>query len=120
MQAIEMSQTVDEGMNKTFSSNKEDSLLTMSLIVPIPRALIEEPPTPVTVWSEMGCNVMKSERSGEMCVVQALSSKNGDESKERDIHRAALDRGAAVMAARSKSSRFLLLSHQSTEVWSES
>ena len=61
MQAIEMSQTVDEGMNKTFSSNKEDSLPTMSLIVPIPRALIEEPPTPVTVQSAMGCNVMKSE-----------------------------------------------------------
>ena len=53
-------------------------------------------------------------------MVQALSSKNGDESKERDVRRAALDRGAAVMAMRSKSSRFLLLSRQSTEAWSES
>ena len=120
MQAIEMSRTVDEGMNKTFSSNKEDPLPTMSFLVPIPRALIEEPPTPVTVRSAMGCNVMKSERSGEMCMVQALSSKNGDESKERDVHRAALDRGAAVMAMRSKSPRFLLLLHQSMEAWSES
>ena len=120
-QVIDMSQTVDDGMKRTFSSSSEEPLATTSLIVPIPRALIEEPPMPVTVLSAMGCSVMKSKQSGKIWVVQVLSSKKGEESNEREVRQeSTLVIGAAVMAARSKSSRFLLLSRQSTEAWSES
>ena len=41
--AINMSQTVDDGIKRTFSSSREDPFATTSLTVPIPRALIEEP-----------------------------------------------------------------------------
>ena len=63
---------------------------------------------------------MKSERSGEIWVIQALSSKNGDVSKERVVRREDVGRGAAVTATRSKSAMFLLLSCQSMEAWRDS
>jgi hypothetical protein len=50
-------------------------------------------------------------------VVHALSRRKGDSSKERFVHFEDVGKGAAVMAVRSKSSRFLLLSRQSTEAW---
>jgi hypothetical protein len=115
MQAMEMSLTVDVGMKSTFSSKREDPFATESLMEPIPRALIDDPPTPVTVLSAIGCRVKKSDRSGEMWVVHALSRRKGDISKERSIRREDVETGAAVMAARSNSSMLLLLSRQSTE-----
>ena len=76
---------MDEGMKSTCSSNKEDPLPMISFMVPIPRASMEDPPMPVTVRSAIGCKVMKSTRSGKIWVVQALSNKKGDESKEREV-----------------------------------
>ena len=115
--AIEMRRTVDVGINRTFSSNRDAPFPTKSLIEPMPSALMDDPPTPVTVLSTIGCNVRKSDRSGEIWVVHALSRRNGDESKERFVQREEADSGAAVMATRSSSSIFLLLSHQSTDAW---
>jgi len=50
-------------------------------------AIMDNPPTPVTDLSMMGCNIRKSDWSGEMWVVHALSRRNGDESKERFVWR---------------------------------
>jgi hypothetical protein len=99
IQAIDTSRAVDVGMKRMFSSKIDDPLATTSLIVPIPRALIDEPPMPVTVLSAIGCKVVKSERSGEMCVVQALSRRNGDDSKETSERLEEGGRGATMMAA---------------------
>ena len=82
MQAMKMSLTVDVGMKRTFSSNTDDPLATMSLMVPMPRALMDEPPTPVTVLLAIGFRVAKLERSGDICVVHTLSRRKGDDSNE--------------------------------------
>jgi len=113
-------QTVDVRMKRTFSSKIEDPFVTISLMVPMPRALIVEPLMPVTVLSTIGYSFIESEQSGEIWVVQALSSRKGEVSKERVVHQKEVGGGAAVTAARSNSSILLLLSHQSTEVWSDS
>ena len=115
--AIEMRHTVDVGINRTFSSNRDAPFPTKSLIEPMPSALMDDPPTPVTVLSTIGCNVRKSDRSGEIWVVHVLSRRNGDDSKERFVRREEADSRAAMMAARSSSSIFLLLSRQSTNAW---
>jgi hypothetical protein len=63
---IEISHTVDAGMIKTFLSRIEEYFGMKSLIDPMPRALIDNPPTPVTVLSTMRCRVKKSDLSGEI------------------------------------------------------
>jgi len=120
MQVIDIRWTVHVGIKRTFSSKTEDPLATISLMVPMPRALIEEPPTPVTVLSAIRCNVIKSEWSGEIWVVHVLSSKKGNVYKERLVWREEVGKGTALTATRSNSSIFLLLLHQLTEAWSES
>ena len=98
-QAIDIKRTVNVGIKRMFSSRIDDPLATMSLIVPIPSTLIEEPPTPITVWSAIGCKVAKSEHLGEMCVVHALSRRKGDDSKDTSKQQVEVGSGAAVMAA---------------------
>ena len=100
MQAMDVSLTVDVRMKRTFSSSMDDPLATTSLIVPMPRAIMDEPPMPVTILSVMGCRVVKSECSGDICMVQALSRRKGEDSKEMSDCQVEVGSGAAVMAAR--------------------
>lgn len=85
MHPMEISHTVNVGINSTFLSKSDEPFATESLMEPIPRALMDDPPTPVTVLSAMGCNVKKSDQSGEMWVVHMLSRRKGNVSKERSI-----------------------------------
>ena len=119
-QAMEISLTVDVGMKSTLSSRIDDPFATTSLMVPIPRAFIDEPPTPIMVLLAIGCRVAKSEHSGDICVVQALLRWKGESSKETSDQRVEVGSGAAERAARSNSSSLLLLSCQSTEACKDS
>ena len=49
IQAMDIKRTVDVGIKRTFSSRIDEPLAMMSLIVPIPSTVMDEPPTPVTV-----------------------------------------------------------------------
>ena len=72
MQAIDINRTVDVGMKRTFSSKMDNPFTTISLMVSIPSALIDEPPMPVTILSAIGCSVAK-----DVCGTRAIEKEGG-------------------------------------------
>ena len=81
-QATERRRTVEEGMKSALSRVTCDPRPTASFMVPMPIALMEEPLTPFTRQFMMGQRDRKSEHSGDICVVQPLLSRNGEDARE--------------------------------------
>ena len=113
--ATESRWTVDVGMKRALSRVIVCPRPTLSLMEPMPTALMDEPPTPLTCRLAMGRREKKSSRSGVMYVEQPVSRRNGDVSRETSREPAGV--GDTAIAETSMS---LKCSVQSTEQTSSS
>ena len=67
----------------------------------MPTAEIEDPLTPLMSQFEMGLRCRKLLRSGDRCIVQPLSRRNGDEARETSLSHLMGGTGATEMAEKS-------------------
>src|SRR5882762_6625553 len=72
----DMSRTEASGTNRAGSRVISSPLAMQRRILPMPVALIEDPPIPLITWGGIGLRSKKSEASGEMWIVALESRMN--------------------------------------------